>query len=191
MDILRARGYPPGYPSLYVLPRGRPPMSRCPMALPSFFSEYLSRYTRGQGSSWSPLRGSGAREGASWRRWPPEYGKGNSVYRRLAHGCARDVWLRRMAYLQAKPELSAGRRDSTVVRAHARGGRALKQGAGSCPRAQPGRPQHPDPQPGGSTGPPPVSAPDGRPAPRQYPGLGLGRGLDRRAPALPDRRPGL
>ena len=60
-----------------------------------------------------------ARSGASWRRLPPEYGKGNSVYRRWAAWCARGVWPRRMAYLQADSELSAGLRDSTVVRAHA------------------------------------------------------------------------
>ena len=61
-----------------------------------------------------------ARSGTTWRRLPPEYGKGNSVYRRLAHWCARGVWARRMAYLQAKPEpVSAGLLDSTVVRAHA------------------------------------------------------------------------
>ena len=60
-----------------------------------------------------------ARSGASWRRWPPEYGKWHSVYRRWAAWCARGVWPRRMAYLQADSELSAGLRDSTVVRAHA------------------------------------------------------------------------
>ena len=60
-----------------------------------------------------------ARSGAPWRRWPAEYGKGNSVYRRWAAWCARGVWSRRMAYLQADSELSAGLRDSTVVRAHA------------------------------------------------------------------------
>ena len=63
-----------------------------------------------------------ARSGTTWRRLPPASGKGNSV-RRLAHGCARGVWARLMAYLQAQPkpepELSAGLRDSTVGRAHA------------------------------------------------------------------------
>ncbi len=121
-----------------------------------------------------------ARSGASWRRLPPAYGKGNSVYRRLAHECKRGVWPRRMTYRQAKPELSAGRRDSTVGRARERGGRVPKQGAGSCPRVQPRRHQHQDPH--RSTGTPPMSAPDGRPAPRPHPGPGPGRGLDRRAP---------
>ena len=58
-----------------------------------------------------------ARSGTTGRRWPPEYGKWNSVYRRFARGCARGVWPRLMAYLQAKPEpepeLSAGLLDST------------------------------------------------------------------------------
>ena len=62
-------------------------------------------------------RGWRARSGTPWRRWPAAYGKGIPVYRRWATGCARGVWPRRMAYLQAKPELSAGRRDSTVGRA--------------------------------------------------------------------------
>ena len=77
-----------------------------------------------------------ARLGVAWRRWPPAYGKGNSVYRRWAHGCARGVWPRRMACLQAEPALSAGLRDSTVGRAHASAaGAPKKQGAGSRPRA--------------------------------------------------------
>ncbi len=110
-----------------------------------------------------------ARSGTPWRRWPPEYGKGNSVYRRLAHGCARGVWSRRMAYLQAKPEpeLSAGLRDSTVVRAHASAAGAPKK-KGLDPALGRGR--------GGLStqihilaDQRPVSAPDRRPAPRQYP----------------------
>ncbi len=69
-----------------------------------------------------------ARSGTPWRRLPAAYGKGNSVYRRWAAWCARGVWPRRMAYLQAKPELSAGLLDSTVGRARVRGGRAQKKG---------------------------------------------------------------
>ena len=50
------------------------------------------------------------------------------IYRRYAYGCDQGVWPRRMAYLQAKPELSAARLDSTVGRARERGGRAPKKG---------------------------------------------------------------
>ena len=62
-------------------------------------------------------RGMG-RMGAPWRQLPTEYGQWNSVYRRYAHGCDRGVWRRRMAYLQADPDLSAVQLDSTLVRAH-------------------------------------------------------------------------
>ena len=58
------------------------------------------------------------RMGAPWYPRPPAYGKGNSVYRRWAHGCDQGVWPRRRAYLQADPDLSAVLLDSTVVRAH-------------------------------------------------------------------------
>ena len=80
----------------------------------------------------------GARLGISWCRLPAAYGKGNSVYHRFAHGCARGVWPRRMAYLQAKPELSAGRRDNTVGRTPKKGGWISPSGAAgaaSAPRS--------------------------------------------------------
>ena len=59
-----------------------------------------------------------ARRDTPWRQLPTKYGKWNSVYRRWAAWCDRGVWPRLMAYLQADPDLSAVRRDSTVVRAH-------------------------------------------------------------------------
>ena len=77
------------------------------------------------------------------------------------------------------------------ARARERGGRAQEQRSGARTGPQPGRLRHPDPQPGGSAGPSPASARDGRTAPRQPPSSGLGGRRDRRAPALPDRRPGL
>ena len=68
-----------------------------------------------------------ARSGASWRRLPADYGKGNSIDRRYARGCAQGVWPRRMAYLRDEPDLSAVRLDSTVVRAHVSAAGAPKQ----------------------------------------------------------------
>ena len=57
VDIWRASGYPPGYPSLCVFARGQSPMTE---------------------AQWRWM----ARMGTPWRQWPAAYGKGNSVYRR-------------------------------------------------------------------------------------------------------------
>lgn len=48
---------------------------------------------------------------------PAAYGKQKSVYCRYADWCDRGVWPRLLAHLQADPDLSAMRRDSTAVRA--------------------------------------------------------------------------
>ena len=167
------------------------------MAWPAFFSEYLSRYTRGPGRALSPFRGSGAREGAVGHHWAAMAAR----IREMELGLSPLGPRVRAGRLAASDGLSAGPAGAGAVRgaagqygrarARERGGRAPKEGAGSRPRAWPRRPQHPDPQPGGSTGTPPVSAPDRRPASRHYPGPSLGRGLDRGLPALPDRRPSL
>ena len=58
------------------------------------------------------------RMGAPGRVLPPAYGKWNSVYCRYAAWCNRGVWPRLLAHLQAQPDLSAVRLDSTIVRAH-------------------------------------------------------------------------
>ena len=116
-------------------------------------------------------RGSVAREGTEGRAWPPAYARGNrsmAVGGRVPPG--RLARLR--AYLQAKPDRSAVRLDSPIVRARERGGRAQEPRGGARTGSQPGRLRHPDPQPGGSAGPSPAR--DGRPAPRPYPGPGLG-----------------
>ena len=47
-----------------------------------------------------------AQSGTPWRQLPTEYGKRSSVYRRYARWRDQGVWPRRMAYLQADPELS-------------------------------------------------------------------------------------
>ena len=93
-----------------------------------------------------------ARAGAPWHQWPSAYGKWNSVYRRFAHGCERGVWPRLMAHLQAKPELSAGLLDSTVVRAHASA--PTQKGADPALGCGRGGRSAQIPYPGGSTGSP-------------------------------------
>ena len=134
-----------------------------------------------------------ARMGAPGRALPPEYGKWNSVYGRYRYAawCNQGIWPRLLAHLEAKPDVSAVRLDSTIGRAHvsAAGAPQKKEAepALGCSR----RLQHPDPHPSGSTGLSPAPARDGRPAPRQHPGPGPGGSLDRRAPALPDRGSGL
>ena len=167
LDILRARGYPLGYPSLCVWP----PMTDERMTdaqwhcLPSFLSTCpdIRVGREAHGRLFVEAARGRARIGALWRQWPTRYGQWNSVYRRWAAWCDRGVWARRMAYWQTDPDLSAVRRDRRF--------------------------RHPDPQAGGSPGPSPAPARDGRPAPRPH--LGPGGSLDGRAAALPDRRPGL
>ena len=68
-----------------------------------------------------------ARMDAPWHQWPAKYGKGNSVYRRWAHGCDQDGGSRRRAYRQANPDLSAVRRDRTVMRARIRAAGTLQK----------------------------------------------------------------
>ena len=97
------------------------PDDRCPMALHSFFSECLSRYTRGKGNPLSPFCGSGALNDTDGRPLAPVARQVRPVELGLspqAHGCDRGGWRCRMAYLQADPDRSAVRLDSAVMRAH-------------------------------------------------------------------------
>ena len=60
-------------------------------------------------------------------------------------GCDQGVWPRRMAYVQADPDLSAVRLDSTVGRAHVSAASAPQKKEPDPARSQPGRLLHPDP----------------------------------------------
>ena len=93
------------------------------MVPPPPFAGDLFRPTRGLGSAWPPRRGCPARDGTDGCSLAPaatRVRKWNSVYRRWARGCDQGVWPRRLAYLQADPDLSAVLLDSTGGRAHVR-----------------------------------------------------------------------
>ncbi len=83
--------------------------------------------------------------------------------------------MRHLKTMPAYEQRSGPDRSEAILRI----GRAQDKRAGSRPRSQPGRLPLPDPQPVGSKGTPPVSAPDGRPTPRPHSGPGQGTGARR------------
>ena len=127
-----------------------------------------------------------ARMDAPWHQWPAKYGKGELSLSPLGSRV-------RPGRRAAPAGLQAGRSGSVHpvagphghARAHPRGGHPPKERDGSRARSQPGRRQHPDPHPNGSTGPSLGPARDGRPAPRPHPGPDLGEdGTDARPACL-------